>query len=311
MSTLLSRVAENLYWAARYLERAEGTARVVREHTNLLIDIPTSVLTSWEPLLTITGAEDFDALDESAIVQHLVADTKNPGSIISSVAQARENLRTCREIIPVSAWNAVNDLHLYVTARAPEGVARQSRTRFTDHVIGEHQRIMGILTTMMSRDEAYTMLRLGRHVERADMTTRVLDVLATSLLSDNAPGAGLYDDLLWSSLLRSLSASQMYQRDPGRTDGAAGALDFVLHTSSFPRSVRYCLESVRESVQRLPRPSATLAAVDMSLSILSTVDPAQLSADGVHNMVDRMEIAIGNVHNEISMAYFTAFDASH
>src|SRR6516225_4956278 len=116
---LLSRVAGNLYWAARYLERAEDTARIIREHTNLMVDLPTSVAVTWEPLLAILGGRtEFDArherADEQAIVRHLVADRANPGSILMSVEQAREDLRTCREVIPREAWQALNDLYLYV-----------------------------------------------------------------------------------------------------------------------------------------------------------------------------------------------------
>ena len=111
---LLSRVAESLYWAARYLERAEDTARIVRSYSEAMVDLPVSVSTSWEPLLAITGSrEAFDALhdqtDEASIVQFLVADAGNPGSVVSCVTQARENLRSTREILPRDGWLVVND----------------------------------------------------------------------------------------------------------------------------------------------------------------------------------------------------------
>src|SRR6516225_4150497 len=116
---LLSRVAGNLYWAARYLERAEDTARIVREHTNLLVDLPTSVPVTWDPLLAITDIRAgfdgrYDAVDETSIVRYLVADRENQGSILMSVEQARDDLRTCREVVPRELWNVLNDLYLYV-----------------------------------------------------------------------------------------------------------------------------------------------------------------------------------------------------
>ncbi len=215
---LLSRVAERLYWAARYLERAEGTARIVREHSNVIVDLPLSVTPAWDHLLGITGDREgfdkrYDSSDETSIVSFLVADSANPGSVRSSIAQARENLQTCRDILPVQAWNAVNDsVPRRRDAGPTDGVQRRYRSRFLEKVIAEHQRLLGILTSTMSRDEAYTLLRLGRHIERGDMVTRVLDVRAGLLLSERAERAELYDDLQWSSVLRSLSALQMYNR---------------------------------------------------------------------------------------------------
>ena len=214
---LLSRVAERLYWAARYLERAEGTARIVREHSNVIVDLPLTIPPNWGHLLGITGGrEDFDdrydSVDEVSIVSFLVADPLNPGSVYSSIGHARENLRTCRDILPAQAWNAVNDLYLASVRGAADGIQRRYRSRFLERVIAEHQRLLGILTTTMSRDEAYTMLRLGRHIERGDMVTRVLDVRAGLLLGERPERAELYDDLQWSSVLRSLSALQMYNR---------------------------------------------------------------------------------------------------
>ena len=129
---LLSRVAEHLYWAARYLERAEDTARVIAEHTHLLVDLPTSVPLTWEPLLAVTGSgaafrERYTAADEHNIITFLLADRENSSSVVSSVVAARENLRTTREVIPREAWQALNDLYLYATSHHTEAVDRRSR----------------------------------------------------------------------------------------------------------------------------------------------------------------------------------------
>lgn len=310
MSHLLSRVAEHLYWSARYLERAEDTARIVREHTNVIVDLPTSVPFSWEPLLAITGSvEAFCAehptTDELSIVAFLVSELTNPGSVHSSVAQARENLRSCREVIPANAWVVINDLHLWVAAHHDEGVARRSRARFCDHLVSEHQRLIGMLTTTMTRDEAYTFLRLGRHLERADMSTRVLDVGAGNLLVER-PGTDLYDVLLWSAMLRSVAAHQMHRRVHRDTELGTSAIEFVLHEGAFPRSVRYCMSSARESARRLPHHDATVEAIDDVLAMLDRTRAAHLDANGLHDTVDELQIAIGEVHRRISNAYFSA-----
>lgn len=307
---LLSRVAERLYWAARYLERAEGTARIVREHSNVIVDLPLSVTPAWDHLLGITGNREgfdkrYDIGDETSIVAFLVADSLNPGSVRMSIAQARENLRTCRDIFPVQAWNAVNDLYLTAGRDAADGVQRRYRSRFLEKVIAEHQRLLGILTSTMSRDEAYTMLRLGRHIERGDMVTRVLDVRAGLLLGERPEQAELYDDLQWSSVLRSLSALQMYNRRSATGDGATEVIRFILGESSFPRSVAYCLAGVQSAARELPLSESVLAACRAAIAELSSSDPtALLDADELHRKADRLQIAIGTISNRIAGAYF-------
>jgi len=307
---LLSRVAERLYWAARYLERAEGAARIVREHSNLMVDLPLRVTPHWDHLLAITGARtDFDAryerADEKSIVTFLVADPLNAGSVQSSIAHARENLRTCRDILPTQAWNAVNDLYLAAQRGAADGVQRRFRSRFLETVIAQHQRLLGILTSTMSRDEAYTMLRLGRHIERADMVTRVLDVRAGLLLGDRGRRAELYDDLQWSSVLRSLSAQQMYNRRAVVGDGASEVIRFILGEPTFPRSVVYCLDGVQSSARLLPRSESVMAACRAALVELASSDAATLlAADELHRKADCLQIAIGTISDRIAAAYF-------
>lgn len=307
---LLSRVAEQLYWAARYLERAEGTARIVREHSHVIVDLPITVTPKWDHLLAILGGregfdERYETGDETSIVSFLVADLANPDSVHSSIAHARDNFRTCRDILPAQAWNAVNDLYLTAGRDATESVQRRNRARFLERVIAEHQRLLGILTTTMSRDEAYTMLRLGRHIERADMITRVLDVRAGLLLGDRPERAELYDDIQWSSVLRSLSALQMYNRRSALGDGAVEVIRFILGETTFPRSVAYCLAGVESSARVLPRSESVLAACRGALRELAAADPpVLLDAGELHGQADRLQIAIGSINARITGAYF-------
>lgn len=311
---LLSRVAANLYWAARYLERAEGTARIVREHTSLLIDMPPAVMSSWEPLLAITGTNhDYNArhehIDEAGVVAYLLAEEANPSSIRSSVDQARQNLRTCREVIPGPAWVTVNGLKLYVDQHAVEGVNRRSRSRFLDRVIHDHQHLIGVLITTMSHDHAYTLLRLGRHIERADMATRVLDVWATNLLADPTEDLHRYSHLQWSSLLQALSALQMYQRSPAAEPGPTGPARFILDEVSFPRSVRYCLTSAAAGIAQLPRSEPVVAEIAAALAVLDGIQTDTLDADRLHRGVDDLQLAIAAVNGRIGDAYFAVSGA--
>jgi uncharacterized alpha-E superfamily protein len=302
-SVLLSRVAEDLFWAARYLERAENTARIIREHTNLIVDFPVSAPLTWEPLAVIAGtvSEPGTFHSEVHIVASLVSDTENPASITFCVARARENLRTCREVIPQEFWLTVNDLHLYVASHADEGVDRRSRNRFLTRVIAETQRAVGILGGVMSSDHAYEMLRLGRTIERADMTTRVLDVRAVSLMET---GEGQLADVQWGAVLRSLSALQMFHRTRPEPVEAGPVVDFLLHDRDFPRSVRCCLDKVAMSVGRLPAsdrvaPAAAAAIDRFEHGLREFIDPTVLRGE-----LDAIQILIGDLADRLSAAYF-------
>jgi uncharacterized alpha-E superfamily protein len=283
---LLSRVADDIYWAARHLERAEDTARVVRAHAETAADLPGRTEAHWKPLITVVGSDaQYDArfggdFSEAVVVEYLLSDHLNPSSVVRCVSAARENLRTTRETIPAEGWNAVNDLHQYVNVESDRGADRRARDRFIRHVVSDSRRIDGILATTMSHDEAYAMWRVGRALERADMTTRVLGVRAAVLI-DEADGERSYDDLLWMGVLRSLSGLQMYRRAVRRPIEGAAVVRFLLEHDRFPRAVRALLREIRRALGELPDPGVLydeVDAVDATLrgSTTDDIDGAQL-----------------------------------
>jgi uncharacterized alpha-E superfamily protein len=307
---LLSRTADNIYWGARYLERADDTARVVRTFTEVLLDLPVGVASSWEPLLAVVGGRElYDVghlrAQESDIVRFLVADPSNPGSVVSSVAHARENLRTTREVLPREAWQVVNDLYLYTSRDAESGVDRRSRARFLTRVISEHQRVDGVISGAMQRDEAYELWRLGQALERADMTTRVLGVRAAALLA--APdSADDYDEVQWMGVLRSLTAMQMYQRATrGPIDGS-GVVSFLLFDHQFPRSVAGCLERIKSSLGRLPNADRTLAAAASIEELLAGLPTDAHDGAVLDAAMDRVQVALEELNNVVFDAFVRA-----
>ena len=311
---LLSRVADNIYWGARYMERADGTARVVRSFTEVLLDLPVGVASSWEPLLAVVGGrEQFDEgharVQESDIVRFLVADQSNPGSVVSSVAHARENLRTTREILPRDAWQTVNDLYLYTQRDAESGVDRRSRARFLGRVVSEHQRLDGVISGAMQRDEAYELWRLGQAIERADMTTRVLGVRAAALLA--APDvADDYDEVQWMGVLRSVTAMQMYQRATRGPIVGAGVVAFLLFDHQFPRSVAGCLERVRSALQRLPSSERTLPSADEIDSMLEGLHAGLRTFQGdgasLDAAMDDVQLALARLNDAVHDTFVSA-----
>ena len=311
--TLLARVGEQLYWAARQLEHAEGVSRVVREHTHLLADMPASVPLTWEPLVGIGGdpalfGELFGTPDEASVIRFMVSSPDNPESIAGSVERARENLRACREVVPTEAWVVGNDLHLYLAAQRGAGLDRGERGRLLERVIDEHQRFLGILLGNMSRDAAFTLMRLGRHIERAVLTTRVLDVRAEPLLGP--PSADRYDEVQWIGVLRALSALHMYHRTVGEPVSASTTMRFLLLEPTFPRSVSYCMSSVLDLVRELPAEEEVTGACDAAVALLDEVDDRAATAERLHRAAHLLVDALEEVQIRVGDAYFPPVSAS-
>lgn len=311
---LLSRYAESLYWAGRYLERAEATARMITVHTELFLDLPRAAGVGWSPLLAVAGCSDeflgrHAGPDEEDVVAYLAGDVKNLGSIVASVAQARSNLRVARVLLPNPCWEIVNELHGRVCAGAAQATHRRTRLAWMNLVIGECQRLTGALAGTMCDDEAYAFLQLGRFLERADMTTRVLDVQAGILVGQVGAGAvddgGGYADVTWVSVLKSLSAHQMFRRSVGTGPSGPAALRFLLQDPRFPRSVEYCLSSAARALPRLPRaaiPLAACAAVRRQLVGLEI--PDGITPVALHELVDRLQLGIGALNDALSGTFF-------
>ena len=307
---LLSRVAEHLYWGARYLERAVSSARVLRSFSDTIVDLPMSVEMNWEPLLAIAGSRSaFEAahedLDEASIMEFLVAEEDNPGSVVSSVVEARTNLRTVREVIPETMWRVINDLHLFVTSDRSDGVRRRSRSRFFDRVVADGERVDGIRIATMLRDEAYEFMRLGQAVERADMTTRVLGVRAADLMSNDGPLAS-HEDVQWMGVLRSLAAYQAFQRATRAPISGHAVMMFVLHDQTFPRSVAANLRRITGAVGSLPPAPEVVVEAARAEAQLAAIDLESLDGKSLDDAMDAVQIALGSIHDRIGDAYFLA-----
>ena len=313
---LLARTADRLYWGARYVERAEDTARIVRAYHELVVDYPSDELLRWDPLAAIHGATvEFehpaeDPAGERAVLRLLLEDRQNPSSIASSVTAARANLRTTREVLPREAWMAVNQLAQYVDSTASAAVERQLRDRFLIRVVEISRRLDGVLESTMTRANPFRMLRLGRLVERADMTTRVLGVAAAGILQAGraADGGHLNEEVRWMNVLRSVSALQMYQRRVRGPIDAVTAVRFLLNYGAFPRSVQGCLDEIRTVLLALPGPQPVLAVLDEAQAALAQVDLDEAEPVGLDSAMDRLQCAIASVDSAIHDRYVSSLD---
>jgi len=306
---MLSRVAENIYWLARYVERAENTARLIRVSSHLELDTPRGIAPGWLPLVEITGLHDpFYAVErepnERNIVRFLIGDTNNPGSIISSLVQARENCRTVREVVPRSAWERINELYLFAKEHTQSGLTKGGRDAYLEGIIAGSQGITGLLGSVMYRDAAWHFARLGRNLERADMTTRIIDVRSTDLFDDDLLESRSLDTLQWISVLRSLSGYQAYRRHVAMRVSRPDVLGFLFHDSVFPRSVLHCINAVDESLGELEDTGLPLRRAHTVQRRLRRTKVAELSQESLHDFIDELQVDVMKVHEAIAEAYF-------
>jgi uncharacterized alpha-E superfamily protein len=173
-----------------------------------------------------------------------------------------------------------------------------------NEVIERCQLLAGLITGTMNHDDCYSFLEVGRLLERADMTTRVLDVQAGILLRQIGDGSEPYADVTWMSVLRALAAGQMFRRASAMGAPGPRALRFLLKDARFPRSVEHCLIGLSRALLELPRSEAPMAECAHLQTALEDTDAAGLSSAGLHAFVDRLQLGIAALHDEVSETYF-------
>lgn len=311
---MLSRVAEHLYWMARYLERAENTARLISVNSNLILDLPKNIRPGWESLIAITGSHDLywehhTVTGEGSVLRFLIGDERNPASILCSLKFARENARTTRDIIPREAWEQINDLYLRATDRLADGLSARRRFGYLKDVILGVQQLAGITAGTMSHDAGYEFYRLGCNLERADMTTRILDVRYKDYESDQAEALKPFENILWMSVLKSLTAYQMYRRHRQAAVQRRDVVDFLLKDEAFPRAVRFCVCEMEACLRNLPRSEAPLGLLGPVERHIAVCSSATLKLQHLHEFIDELQIRLGDVHTAIHACYFNAAGA--
>jgi len=308
--TMLSRVAERVYWMARYLERAENTARLVDAYHHLIMDIPRGSQPGWDILVRILAADEcfdrqFRVRNEQNVLRLLVAENKTPCSIPSAIHAARENVRTTRDVLPDEVWELVNELYLFSREQAEKSVGRRNRAAFLQEVVSRIQVINGVLGSTICRDHTYRFMRTGQLLERADMSTRIIDVGAADILGmDGAQQA--IEHLLWGTLLKSLSALGAYRRTIGPLVEKDATVEFVFMEASFPRSLRFCLRGMREELTPLSNNAVPLRVIERARRRLKRFEANGISREELHHFIDALQVILSDLHGAISSTWFTA-----
>jgi uncharacterized alpha-E superfamily protein len=306
---MLSRVAENIYWMARYIERAENTARLINVNTFLLLDLPKRVRPGWGPLIEITdSAENYRGLykdvDERSVVNFLIGDVRNPGSILNSLHSAREDARTVRDIIPREAWEQANSLYTLAKKNLSAGLSHDRRYEYLKTIVLGAQQITGLLAGTMTHDFGYDFLCMGRYLERADMTTRIIDVRSANLLPDQPEELRSFENIQWMSVLKSLSAYQMYRRQVRLRVLRPDVLKFLFQDRHFPRAFYYTVCELASCLENLPRSDTPLAVLLRLKRVIAEAAPERLAQADLHGFIDTLQLGLADLHTAITTSYF-------
>ncbi len=311
---MLSRVAEAVYWLSRYIERAENVARFVDVNLQFTLDQPTGTEAQWEPLVATTGdsalfRERFDDPSRENVIHFLTFDEQNPNSILSCLRSARENARSVREAISSEMWEQVNKFYLMVSAARTDGRATRSPHDFYSDVKNAAHLFGGVTNATLSHNEGFHFSRLGCLIERADKTTRLLDVKYFVLLPSVSHVGTTYDDIQWAAVLRSASAFEMYRKRFGRIS-PPHIVEFLLLDHEFPRSVHFCLMKADRSLHAITgtNPGSFHNAAEQRLGqIVAELSFAQISdvlRSGFHEFLDGLQIKLNVVGDAIHDTFF-------
>jgi uncharacterized alpha-E superfamily protein len=293
----------------RYLERAENTARLIQVNTHLLLDLPRNVTLGWEPIIDMLSFRDvfydlYKEVDEKSVIKFMVTDTNNPGSIINCLAAVRENARIIREIIPSEAWEQINNLYIAAKADGQSVLTRRHRFNCLHRIIVANQTITGLLGGTMLRGEGYAFLRLGRHLERTDMTSRIIDVRSASLLPDLSPEQSAFENIQWMGVLKSLTAYQMYRQEMRIRINRADVLEFLINNKQFPRSLQHGLMQIGKCLLELPNSQSISQHVEALSEELQKLDTHELTQDRLHEVIDDIQLGVVKIHQSINSQYF-------
>ncbi len=312
---MLSRVAESIYWMSRYIERAENVARFIEVNHNLTLSFQGDFTPQWAPLIYTTGDEALfeehygsNSYDQRSVFQFLTFDTRNPNSILSCLNRARENARCVRENLTTAMWEEINKFFLQVRGAAARPVLSQPFDFLNDIKRSSHL-IAGVTDATMSQGEGWHFSRIGRLLERADKTSRILDVKYFILLPDPKNVGTPMDAIQWAALLECTSALQMYRKFHGRIVPLKVA-DFLILDRLFPRSMHFCIIRVEESLHAVTGVAGggfSNPAEKQVGRLKAELDYTHIDdviSQGMHQFIDRFQGQLNHVGAAIHESFF-------
>jgi uncharacterized alpha-E superfamily protein len=316
---MLSRVANSLYWMSRYIERADNIARILDVNLQLLLDFrrldDEHLARHWTPIVQSTGDEEdfFEHYDEAngrTVTEYFVFNRENANSIVSSIAQARENARMVRDQITIEMWEEINRIHLLVRSQRALELWQSSPAEFFHEIRASSCDLQGLIDSTIPRNEGWYFLQAGKYIERADKTTRILDLRHQTLPAPGAPVVVNQTDALeLSAILRSCSAWDAYRHIHGVDVGPRRVSQLLLLSAEFPRSVRFCVSELDQVLRALSGVLPGRFSNDAEkrsgrlLSKLQFSEIGDIFASGLHEYLDDLQLQL----NDIGEALFAIY----
>jgi uncharacterized alpha-E superfamily protein len=316
---MLSRVADSCFWINRYIERAETNSRLLDVNMQLLLDFqdqePNFVRKHWEPILaTLEDQELFheifgERLNSDTVMEFVTFEPRNPASILSCVARARENARTIRELITSEMWEQLNKLYLYLRSPQARSDFNNSPFEFYQGIVEGVHLFHGTTDTTMTHGEGWFFMQVGRYLERADSTSRVLDMKYHIILPTGELVGGNVDLTQWNAVLRSCSGLEAYLKIYSGQVKAWEVARFLILHRSFPRSIRFCVDRMDMILHKISGVDERTFCNDAERlsgrlrSEMDFVSIEQIFQGGLHQYLDKTQRRLNDISNSFVEAY--------
>jgi len=311
---MLSRVAESLYWMARYIERAEDITRLLAVNFNALLDSqPGDARHGWESIVRINGDEPVFAdthaeANAQSVIHFLFWESLNLNSVAACITRARENARGVREQISSEMWEAVNRLY-FLTRNAERADMQTNPTEFFRLVRDRAQAFQGITSATMTHGEPYQFIQLGLYLERADKTARILDTKYQYLNRFSKSPAESSLQLI--ALLRSCAAFEPYRRSSAGQLDVESVVEYLLLNREFPRAVLFCLNLCQRTLEGLGEDPTVPARSDSPRRVLGRLsadleylDIQEVLGENMDPFLSRFLIRLNSIGGDIARTYF-------
>ncbi len=322
---MLSRVADCLFWMSRYVERAENNARILDVNLQLMLDFESQteadVRRHWSPIINSLEEHDlfhsfYQQADGDSVVEFVTFDAKNPNSILSCLSRARENARSVREQISSEMWEHLNQLYLFIRSDDARELFRTSTYQFYKRILEGSFQFIGITDATMTHGEGWDFIQLGKFIERADRTSRILDVKYHVLLPSGERVGGNVDTVQWMAVLRSCSALEAYTKLYVGQIAPWKVAEFLILHDCFPRALRHCVHQVDYALHRIsgvPEDRFSNECERLSGRLRSDLDYTRIGEIfqiGLHQYLDRLQLRLMQISGAVGEIYCEIIETS-
>ena len=316
---MLSRVADSIYWMERYLERADNTARFMSVNQSLSLDFE-SKSSLWESLVKASGSNElyikrYSDYTPQEVIFYLTFDENNPNSILNCLRNARDNARSIRDIVSESMWEVVNTMFFLIKDSKDKAEILKEPTEMIHTLKMYRMTFIGLMNNTMLFQEAFHHASIGKFLERADMTSRILDVKYFAILPPYTNVGSAIDTIQWAALLESTDSQEMYLKELG-TISPKKVASFLIFCHACPRSIFYCLKKAQNSIHSISGVplgsyrSHSEQMIGKMCSSMSYMTITDVIAEGLHEYLDNLQIKISKIANFVAAEYYTLAETS-